>query len=261
MFLPKNTLQSIFNSSDEAKKYQNMIEADQQETAKNIKADSIKIDEPISNTFKNNFSESFFQNIYDKLRESLSNNLNSRVIKTEPNYYPMLSGENTLGLIDNIYKNKEEYKISSNCNPYINNLGYQPNLSLENSNGDDKFNFLKSSTFGQEPNTSNKSFLGRKTAVSSKENSNVSYNNEIFKISKQNIGINNSNFANDEEDLQKYLECNEKNEEASKLSFDTNFLLESDQLFDFNANNGMNNNVNMNHIINHGQDKEYFDTI
>lgn len=34
MFLPKNTLQSIFNSSDEAKKYQNMIEADQQETAK-----------------------------------------------------------------------------------------------------------------------------------------------------------------------------------------------------------------------------------
>ena len=82
-----------------------------------------------------------------------------------------------------------------------------------------------------------------------------------FKISKQNIGINNSNFANDEEDLQKYLECNEKNEEASKLSFDTNFLLESDQLFDFNANNGMNNNVNMNHIINHGQDKEYFDTI
>lgn len=245
-----------------------MIEAQEQDNNSIPTGDKYKNEEPFLNiNIKNNFNEAFFHNIYKKLIERMHNNHNSRLSKIEPNNYPMLSTDNTVPNLDNIYKVKDEDKIiSSNCNLYsttnydeAQKLFNQSSQPLENCNRDEKFNFYKSSSsFGQEINNTNNSFLGRKTAL--KENPNGSYNHEIFKISKQNSGINN-NFANEEEDLHKYLECNEKNEEANKISFDTNFLIESENLFDFNVKDGMSNNVNMNSNINHPQDKEYFDTI
>jgi vacuolar-type H+-ATPase subunit I/STV1 len=74
MFLPKNTLDRIFSSSEEATKYQNMLKMEQVDPNRNIQSESFKTPEEINqNLFKNNFSEAFFQNIYEKLRESLQN--------------------------------------------------------------------------------------------------------------------------------------------------------------------------------------------
>jgi L-rhamnose mutarotase len=126
--------------------------------------------------------------------------------------------------------------------------------------GEEKLVLSKTPSEMKDLTNGNNLFLGRKTIKNNKENNHNSNNNEIFKISKQNSGISNNSFniMNEEEDLQKYLECNEKNEEANKMSFDTNFL-ENENLFDFNnTNNNACNNVNMNNNVNLGSEKEFF---
>jgi len=64
--------------------------------------------------------------------------------------------------------------------------------------------------------------LGKKTVKNNKENNGNGNNNDIFKISKQNSGLSNFNISNEEEDIRKYLECGEKQEEANKASFENN---------------------------------------
>jgi hypothetical protein len=154
------------------------------------------------------------------------------------------------------------YQKSSVCspNPYDENHKY---TSISNGqfsqqvNRDEKLILYKSPSYCQESVNSNTSFLGRKTGKNKKENSIGAYSNEIFRISKAN-GLNNYNLTNDEEDIHKFLECNEKCEETAKMSFDTNFLIESENLFDFNNVNVSTGNVNINNNVNPGQEKEYF---
>jgi hypothetical protein len=265
MFFPKNLLHNIFNSSEEAKKYQNMIKSETIESHSNLTNDSYKTAEDLNaNIFKNNFSEAFFQNIYEKLREILQNNLNNqRFTKPEQIQYPMLQSEGKL--TESTEKPEERPFLKSHPaspNPYEEDQKiFNTNIPLGLNNKEEKFNFYRSPSFGQDLNNCNSSFLGRKTSKNNKENNNNgSYNNEIFKISKPGEGRNNNfNMINEEEDIQKYLECNEKNEEANKISFDTNFLLDSDNLFDFNINNGnVSNSVNMTNNVNLALDKEFF---
>ena len=263
MFLPKNTLHNIINSSEEVKKYQNMIKSDQNETNTNFSnVESCKTTDDLnSNIFKNNFSESFFQNIYENLREILQNNHgNQRYVKSDHVNYPMLLGDNRLPneSVDKVDERVFTKSIPLSPNPYDESQKiFNSSLPLGHCNRDEKFGFFKTPSFGQDLNLANGSFLGRKIAKNNKENNNGSYNNEIFKISKGGEGRNNNfNITNDEEDLQKYLKVNEKNEEANKVSFDTNFLLESENLFDFN--NNVRNSVNMNNNVNPSQDKEFF---
>ncbi len=90
MFFPKNMLHNIFNSSEDAKKYQNMIKSDTTESHTKLSNESYKTAEDFNaNIFKNNFSEAFFQNIYDKLKEILQNNHNNqRYTKSDQAQYP-----------------------------------------------------------------------------------------------------------------------------------------------------------------------------
>lgn len=264
MFFPKNMLHNIFNSSEDAKKYQNMIKSDTTESHTNLSNESYKTAEDFNaNIFKNNFSEAFFQNIYDKLKEILENNHNNqRYTKSDQAQYPMLLSDGKLTEITE--KPEERLFLKSHPvspNPYDEAQKiFNSNHPLGISNKEEKFNFYRSPSFGQDLNNCNSSFLGRKTAKNNKENNNGSYSNEIFKITKPGEGRNNNfNMTNEEEDIQKYLECNEKNEEANKISFDTNFLLDSDNLFDFNINNGnVSNSVNMTNNVNQALDKEFF---
>lgn len=264
MFLPKNMLHNIFNSSEEAKKYQNMIKSESTESHTNFSNESYKSTEDFnSNIFKNNFSEAFFHNIYEKLRELLHNNINNqRYTKTDQTHYPMLLSDSKL--TDTSDKQEERHFLKSHPsspNPYEEAQKiFNSNLPLGLCNKEEKFNLYRSPSFGQDPNNCNSSFLGRKTGKNNKENNNGTYSNEIFKISKAGEGRNNNfNMTNEEEDIQKYLECNEKNEEANKISFDTNFLLDSENLFDFNINNGnVSNSVNMTNNVNQVLEKEFF---
>jgi hypothetical protein len=257
-------LHNIFNSSEDAKKYQNMIKSDTTESHTKLSNESYKTAEDFNaNIFKNNFSEAFFQNIYDKLKEILQNNHNNqRYTKSDQAQYPMLLSDGKLTEITE--KPEERLFLKSHPvspNPYDEAQKiFNSNHPLGISNKEEKYNFYRSPSFGQDLNNCNNSFLGRKTAKNNKENNNGSYSNEIFKITKPGEGRNNNfNMTNEEEDIQKYLECNEKNEEANKISFDTNFLLDSDNLFDFNINNGnVSNSVNMTNNVNQALDKEFF---
>ena len=260
MFLPKNTLPNITSGSDEEKKIRNMINYQPNESTV-LNNDTRKSNEDInSNIFKNNLSENFFQKIYENLREILqSYNINRFQPKDIQNQYPMLLSEPSV-LPEPAEKQPTNdpaltKSLISSPNPYEEQPKLYPSSPRFNSNNtDDKFGLYKTPLFGQE----NTSFLGRKTVKSNKENINSSFGNDLFKISKPNGSSNsNLNLMNDEEDLQKYLECHEKNEESNKISFDTNFLLDSENLFDFNGNNNA-NNVNINNNVNPGQEKEFF---
>jgi len=241
-------------------------------------ADKYQTDD-YNNIFKNNFSEAFFQNIYEKLRENLQNGHNNPY-KKDTNQYPILLDNNikppnTESLEKKIIKEDDKASNKSaniSPNPYFDDLQKMP---LAHFNRDEKLNLYKNPSFTHEIGSgANSAFLGRKTTKNNKENnstscnfansvsnnsnsnntnsnnsnSNTNNNNEIFKISKQNSGtsMNNFNITNEEEDIRKYLECNEKNEEANKMSFDSNFLIDEENLFDFNNTNNVNNNVNMN---------------
>ena len=262
MFLPKNTLNNIFNTTDEVK-YQNMIK--QEEENSNISGEKYKTDE-LNNMFKNNLSEGFFQNIYEKLRENIQKN------GQKLHHYPMLGFENVTPTTDNNEKILKEEEIKQ---PNINLFSLDPYIddtqkistqttSLSHFNKDEKIDIKNpsNSSSNNDQSVANNTFLGKKTAPNNKEN--IINNNEIFKISKPsgNNGANNFNY-NDEEDLQRYLECNEKNDN-NKISYDTNFLID-ENIFDFNQNNNLNNlnNINNNNNINtnNGHDKEFTERI
>ena len=260
MFLPKNTLSNIINSSDEAKKYIKSEEADRinpnnnnlSGTTANLSRVCSNVEEPNPNIYANNFSESFFQNIYEKLRESLSSQRIPR--SSEQTNFPMLVDNRLETAADRAESFAAPKSVPLSPNPYdeAQKLLVPP---LNTLNRDEKLSFFKTPSFPADLTTSNYSFLGRKTAKCNKEN-NVNGNvNDIFRICKPN-GNNILNITNEEEDLQRYLESNEKNEEANKISFDTNLFLDNENLFDFN--NNPSNGVNMNNNVYQSQEKEFF---
>jgi len=251
MFLPKNVFNGLLNSEDAKKMLK--AEPDQESTGglSGINGDKYRTDEQ-NNVFKNSFNETFFSTIYEKLRESI---VQGRLLPKE--HLPMLLADDTKSpATENIDKTpKEEFKsektINSSPNPFV--LDEKP---MNQFNREDRFTLYKV------PSSENVSFLGRKTAKNKENNcaNNNKDKDEVFRISKQNSGItNNFNISNEEDDIRKYLECNEKNEEANKMSFDNNFLTD-ENLFDFNGNNNVNNvnTTNINNNINHNSQEANF---